>query len=240
MRIAMLLGLGLLLALVENWMLWGYFVSRSTLVGELQDGDTLIAFSMLDFGSGPTLLARSERTVAAAAAASFCHPPTNECREGRLALRLQRLYGSTETTPDVGQPLLNAAWTELTRVGWLPKASSPAYKGTGVPVAGLAILFRKAGNQEHLLLAYRTSEIANDVYAYSEALFRVAASGPSLVKQIHFFLDIAGIEGLEWPILWPLNVILLFLFWAVVVVGRIAYRKGSTRATPSQGATPSE
>jgi hypothetical protein len=244
-RIALLLGVGLLLGLIENRVLWGYFVSRPTLAGEIQQGDKLLAFSMLAFKPGPIILPHSERAALSDDAASFCRPPTNECREGSLVLQLRRLFGDTEITADVGESLLNTAWTELTRTGWLPKASSPAYKDTGLPVAGLAIHLRKPNNYEYLLLAYRTSEIGNDHYAYSEALFRLTESGPTLAKQVHFFLDIAGMEGLEWPILWPANVILLVPFWVVLSVdrlrrrmGKILYWKASKRATPPQSTAP--
>lgn len=246
-RVAVLLGLGLAMAFVENWMLWGFFVSRPHLVREIQNGDALVGFSMLKFRPEPTALALPERALAAADAASFCRAPLNECREGRLVLRVDEIFGGAGETANVGAPLLHGAWADLAAKGWLPTVHDPRYRATGRPVAGLVVLLRKPNSEERLVLAYRTSEIANDLYAYSEALFRVTSSGPLLVKQVHFFLDIAGMEGLEWPLLWPVNVVLLLPFWALVSINRlrkrlssILRRSASSQRTPSEGAACSD
>ena len=223
-RGAVLLGLGLVLAFVENRILWGFFVSRPSLERELQEGDVLVAFSMLEFEPRPTALAGAERKTAADRVARFCRLGLNECLEGRLVLRLEKLGARMDLAADVGAPMLHAAWEELAGKGWLPRVRDPAYLGR--PISGLAILFRKPQDREYLLITYVTSEIANDHHAYSEALFRVSSSGPALVKQVHFFLDIAGMEGLEWPILWPVNVILLLPFWALISVDRLRHGIG--------------
>ena len=230
-RVAALLGLGLMLALVENRIFWGFFVSRPSLERELQKGDVLVAFSVLKFTPRPTALVGAERNATADRVARICRLGLNECLEGQLVLRLERLGSRRDRAVDVGTPMLHAAWEELTGKGWLPRVRDPAYPGR--PRSGLAILFRKPQDGEYLLVTYVTSEIANDHYAYSEALFRVSSSGAALVKQIHFFLDIAGIEGLEWPLLWPVNVILLLPFWALVSVDRLRHGIGRIlRRTP--------
>ena len=136
----------------------------------------------------------SARAEAASVAKSFCYPELlNECREGRLVIRLEKGRGPIDQLPDVAEPLLNEAWEELLAKGWAPRVRDARYRDSAAPTAGLAVHFRKAG-QELLLLAYRTSEVANDRYVYSEALYRLTGSEPTLEKQVHFFLEIAGLE----------------------------------------------
>jgi hypothetical protein len=223
-RFAALFGLGLVLAFVENWILWGFFVSRPSLERELQEGDLIVAFSMLKFTPRPTALLGAERNTAADRVATFCRLGLNECLEGRLVLRLEKLASRRDLTADVGAPMLHAAWEELAGKGWFPRVRDPAYPGR--PLSGLAILFRKPHDREYLLMTYVTSEIANDHHAYSEALFSVSSFGPALVKQVHFFLDIAGMEGFEWPLLWPINIILLLPLWALISVDRLRHGIG--------------
>jgi hypothetical protein len=97
----------------------------------------------------------------------------------------------------------------------LPQVRDPQYRKSGVPKAGLALLFVK-DDRSLLLLAYRTSEIANDRYAYAEVLQQVRDGEARIARQAWFFLDIAGIEGIEWPILWPLNFVLLVSLWRLI------------------------
>lgn len=227
-RFAALLATGLVLAFVENWMLWGFFVSRPSLEGELAHGDRLVGVSMLRFDPQPLPVPPPDRMTEAVNAAAVCRPDSNECLEGRLVLGVERLFGSVDGKTDVALPVLRAAWTELVAKGWLPRVRDPAYKATGVPVAGLAIHFRRPDEHEYFLLGYRTSAIANDLYAYSEALFRISGTEVALIKQVRFYLDIAGIEGLEWPILWPVNFFALLLFSDFIPVGHL--RKWMSKA----------
>jgi hypothetical protein len=125
-----------------------------------------------------------------------------------------RPLASDATRPDGESADSKAVW----------RPSDPACPGR--PLSGMAILFRKHHDREYLLMTYVTSESANDHYAYSEALFQVSSSGPALVKQIHFFLDIAGMEGLEWPLLWPVNIIVLLPFWALISIDRLRHGIG--------------
>ena len=145
-----------------------------------------------------------------------CQPERNECREGRLVARAERVFGALDGVPEVDPTLLATAWKELQRHGGLPLVRDPQYRDSGAPKAGLALLFVK-GSQDLLLLAYRTSEIANDRYAYSEVLQEVGPGRTSIIHQTRFFLDIAGLEGLEWPILWPLDFVVLLAIWILTM-----------------------
>jgi len=56
-----------------------------------------------------------------------------------------------------------------------------------------------------LVLAYRTSEVANDRYIYSETLYRVTSGSLSPLRHERFFYEIAGLEVLTVRILWLFN-----------------------------------
>ena len=213
--IAVLGCVSLGLAVLQNWVLWGYWFSRPTLAEALEEGSVVRGFSMLDFRSGGVTQV-PDRGTAAEAARRVCQPERNECREGRLVARAERVFGALEGVPQVDSTILATAWAELKGRGWLPQVRDPQYRESGVPKAGLALLFVK-GNQDLLLLAYRTSEIANDRYAYSEVLQEIGPGEVRIIQQTRFFLDIAGLEGLEWPILWPLNFIVLSAIWVLTM-----------------------
>ncbi len=211
--ISVLAGISLGLAAMENRVLWGYWFSRPTLASALDGATSLRGFSMLDFRSGSATQV-PDRLAAAAAARRVCQPERNECREGRLVARAERVFGALDGIPEVDAAMLQASWKEVQSRGWLPQVRDPQYQASGVPKAGLALFFVK-GNQDLLLLAYRTSEIANDRYAYSEVLQEVRPGNLRIVRQTQFSLDIAGLEGLEWPVLWPLNFVVLLLIWGL-------------------------
>ncbi|MGE0452400.1 MAG: hypothetical protein AB7O37_05610 [Vicinamibacteria bacterium] len=221
--IVALVGLGL--AVAENRALWGYWISRPSLCRELQAGDPISGFSMLRFSPIGEVAGVMDRRAAHEAASRFCEPETNECREGSLILCLKRQGVKLEAVPEV--PLERYATVLLPSVvrQWEPEATDLAYKQSSRPAHGVAIAFTRNSDQ-FLLIGYRTSEIANDSYAYGEILYRIEGDRAAVVRRVRFLLDIAGVEGLEWPLLWPLNAAALF---ALLVVG-VRRRK---RASPN-------
>jgi hypothetical protein len=172
---------------------------------------------MLEFRSGNVTQA-PDRSGAAATARRACGPERNECREGRLIAQAEQVFGALDGIPEVDSVVLEAGWKEVQNRGWLPEVRDPEYRDSGVPKAGLALFF-VTNNRNLLLLAYRTSEVANDRYAYAEVLQEVRPGNLRIIRQTRFFLDIAGLEGLEWPILWPLNFVVLMVLW-VLTKGR--------------------
>jgi len=207
-RLVAMAAAALLLAVGENRLLWGYWISRPSLASELDGIDRLLAVSVLASDLNTGRVSRKQRPDGLTAAQQPCRPRTNECLEGSLLLQLapQRL---TEKTPEVADDLVQQAWAQLKTDSPI-RVGSPQYQRTGKPIAGLAIQFVK-GDQESLLLAQRTSEISDDRFAYVESLYR--ANGGSLVpvRQVRYFFEVAGLEGIEWPILWPVNFVVLLL-----------------------------
>jgi hypothetical protein len=218
--VTVLAGLSLLAAIGENWLLWGYLVSRPTLTPRLADAVGIRGFSVFTLDESLVVSGGDDRTRGIEDRRGECLPvERNECREGAIIVRLEQRFGDLREIPDVANGLLQEAWQELRRKGWFPSVRDPRYSRSGQPVGGAAVHFRRI-QADRILLAYRTSELANDTYAYSEALFDLSGGKARLVEQTHFYLDIAGLEGVEWPLLWPLNFLALGTLSAVLPVTR--------------------
>jgi hypothetical protein len=104
--------------------------------------------------------------------------------------------------------------------------SSPGYDSSG-QVAGIAIDAADAAGNRCLFLAFAGGQLSNDHYPYYEAFFQGGSQRPTwaLVHSQHYFYDVAGMEGFEWPIIWIIySVIGVPLGLLLFTVGRIALR----------------
>jgi hypothetical protein len=48
---------------------------------------------------------------------------------------------------------------------------------------------------------------------YGEVLCRIDAATVTGIRSVRWFLEIAGLEGIDWRVFWPLDVILLLSGW---------------------------
>jgi hypothetical protein len=197
-------------ALIENRALWGYWIYRPMLVNDFSKIDRVVGLSMLEFAANDTTPQIVARSPNAERATNFCSPSTNnECIEGRMLLVLKNLW--TVATPEVSISLLKRVWENIQLQGWRAMATDPRYQHSSKPIAGLTVQLETSG-QSFFLLAYRTSEISNDRYAYVEFLYKVSGEELIQINQNHFFYEIAGLEALTaLPTLWVANAIILFL-----------------------------
>jgi len=157
-----------------------------------------------------------------------CEPPTNECLEGKLLLAP---HGREAQVGEVRVGLLREVWSMESRLRPIPLPKDPTYQQSARSSVGLGIHFRRT-SEEYVALAYRTSEIANDRYIYSESLYRLRAGTFEPVRQERFFYDVAGLEGLDWRVFWPLN---FACPAACVAIG--AFMRKRTRKPPVSFAT---
>ena len=125
-----------------------------------------------------------------------------------------------------------AALRRMRESGWRPEASEPRYVDSNQIAACVLVAFSR-GSEHFVLVAARTSEVANDRYAYVESLISTVEPAMVLVSQAHYYYDVAGIEGLEWPTLWPVNVALLSVGWLLVSAVKW-WRIAQTSATDSR------
>lgn len=221
-----LAALSVLSSVVEHRALWGYWWSRPSFASAVEGATAVKAFSILRF-ENRLVFAQLDRLQALNRLKNQEGSKGASLVEAQLLERLGLGHGSLDQLPEVSQTTLEGSWRELLSKGWLPKVRDPRYRDSGIPVSGLAARFLK-GNSEYLLLAYKTSEIANDRYAYSEALFDNLDSAPSLLKQEHFFYEIAGLEGIGYAVLLPINAALFLVCYVALRFVTFVARRGKS------------
>jgi hypothetical protein len=200
--------ISLFLSLIETRVVWGYWLSRATLASELDQADGLVGLSIVRDGSP----VRPEDAYAAAREAElFCRPWTNECREGTVLLAFENAGGHLEGMPTIQTSVWTRVWNAARHDGWQPPMSTTHSEWSNVVVGGAGIQFVRQG-AAYVLLAYRTSALRNDRYAYVEKLYRLDDT-PHLERDNHWWLEISGLEGVDWRVLWPLNAFVALLGW---------------------------
>lgn len=228
--ILLIVSIALLMSLGENYLMWGFVVSRPSLSGEVRGLDDLLGVSFVRFRADEIVLDANRRSVnlndLVSEAKESCKKDPYLCLEAKMIVELESVGANADDIPGVSEVVARAAWQVLATHGWLPTVAGKIRKDK--LNRGLAIQYRKSG-RELLLLAYDTNELADDTYAYSEALFDLSAPTPTLLRQVRFFYDIAGCEGVEWPLLWPANSVVLFLLWAGMHVVRRRKRDHALR-----------
>jgi hypothetical protein len=218
MSALVLIAASALLALGQNKLMWGYWLQRPSIASSLGGVDEVLGISFLPLGSVSQL---PPDRASLLKARGRCEPLSNECLEGRL---LQALDGRDGNVGEVRDGLLREAWSKENRERPLPLPKDPTYQHSAQPVSGLGIHLRRGG-EEYLALAYRTSEVANDRYVYSEALYRFSGGGLVPVRQERFFYEVAGLEAIDWRVLWPLNLVCLIACVTVAAFIRKRTRK---------------
>lgn len=197
-------------AVLENRIIWGYYFVRSTLSSALDGSIKIVGLDAFDAVPETRVLFRLDRREAVSRARKRCQPQTDECLEGEILLKAIRLSPSA---PPLATEFLQDVWGRIQTDGWQPRASGRYLQSSQVVTCVLVRFSR--GTEQFILAAARTSEVANDRYALIESLFSVNGKAISLIKQTHYYFDVAGVEGLEWPIFWPLNALIMVVVWLI-------------------------
>jgi hypothetical protein len=202
------------LATMETRLMWGYWIRRPSIASSLGGVEKVFRVSLLPLDR---VLSGYEQKRLLDDARSRCTPPSNECLEGRVLLAIGA--NAAPAPSDSGEDALRAAWERETSERPLPVPTDSKYRDSASRLSGVAIHFHRQDG-EYVVLAYRTSEIANDRYIYSEALYRVQGTVTEPIRSDRFTYEIAGLEFLDWPVLWLLNTITLALVSGGVMVRR--------------------
>jgi hypothetical protein len=86
-------------------------------------------------------------------------------------------------------------------------------------LAGLVLEAEGRGGRRYLFVAARGRQVSNDHYPYYEFLFRASERGadPRLLSYRRFYYDVAGIEGVEWPVAFAALLLLGALLLALIL-----------------------
>jgi hypothetical protein len=192
-------ALGLVFA--ESRMLWGYWAERPSIAAGVSSASEVVAATALPPDKQPS------GDYLGAVRAS-CQPLSNECREGRLLEPFGRKHlALISPAPEWA----HAVWSSEQRDRSLPRGATP--------VEGLAIQFRFR-NEQFVVLGYRTSQVANDRYIYSESLYRIRDRQLERMHSERFYCDVAGLEALNWRVLFGLNAAVCSVAAAIVALVR--------------------
>ena len=206
---SVLLMTSLAISLLANYLLWGYWISRPSLIGYLDEADDLKGISVvsIDTSDAPSLL--SSRDYRLDAYVSFCTYSRNLCLEGRLAQRVRDIWGDLAPASELGDRALAAI-------------ESVHLVGESSPVLGVAVHYIR-GNSEEVLVAYRSGELTNDRFQFAESLIQLGAQSPPFLQaQVDYFFEISGLEDVTWTLLWPVMFVFFGALWLLISAsGRI-------------------
>ncbi|NMO18234.1 hypothetical protein HPC49_17355 [Pyxidicoccus fallax] len=209
------LAFGVCLGLLTSRLYWGYFWHPP--IVELPSDARPVALSLFQTGPGGTLLPREERDAALRRELEDCPDPA-ECTYGRVL----EAHGAERwlAAPLVPEGEARAALA-------LAGRSSPVpYFHEGAE--GFAFVARYAAQgEERTVFGFHSRELKNDVHGYVEMVFR----GSEPLGSVHYWYEVAGIEGATGPVLVGLGVFLAYLLTGVVLLGLTVVRL--LRRTPA-------
>ncbi len=210
-RLAVLVAiLGAAFSFVETKLLWGYWFRRPTVASSVHDVEQVLRVAAIPFDRDAST---SERRQFLADARGRCTPVSNECLEGRLLLAIGPYSPASVDSCD---DELQAAWLLDRKQRPLPIPNDVRYQPSAKRVAGIGVHFRERDG-EYVALGYRTSEVSNDRYIYSEALYRVHGTSLDPVQRERFEYEVAGLEFADWLMFWFVNCVVLSLGAAVAL-----------------------
>lgn len=217
---------------------WGYFLGRPPVPREMGDIVRVASVTSVTVGE-------DGRTVVADAGAATTNDAAHGRREpydgvgSRLLVDLEdrgllpMAYGTAlPPMPDPG------AW--LQTAGLLAKPQA-GYETDSARHDGVVVDAVDASGGRLVVVGLRGGQVENDHYPYYEMVFAGAANstGLAFVRGQRFFFDIAGSEGTEWYVVWPLLAMPgIFLAMVVFAVVRALWRWRRRMATSLGGARP--
>ncbi len=146
------------------------------------------------------------------------------CLDERLLLALEQreLLPSTHSTTLIEFPALYP----LIKGSGLLAVPDEGYEDSDI-IQGVVVDAVDESGARAVFLGIRGRQVWNDHYPYYEMLFlgRTGSSELTYVRGQLFFYDVAGIEGLEWYVIWPyLSVVGVAAGFFVLTIGIASYR----------------
>ncbi len=195
------LALAFLAAIVISKGLWGYYLYRPLLDRRIAWARKVVSVTMVETAPG-----RDGRTLI---------PDTSFSIDQRIAYGRQDDYYNLgeralialkeanrlpDAPPSMNPDRLARLYNLLERTGRL-EAGEPGYDHAK-DLRGVVIEAEGSDGQPLLFVGVQGGEVSNDHHPYYEFLF----SGPNpagawkLLSAQRFYFDVAGIEGMEWPV----------------------------------------
>ena len=208
------LGIGvtgtlLLPLLVSFWInheIWGYYVKRPAVDRQIINSRQIETVTQVE--SQPD--SRGRTTFSGAAIGDVgdytqMSPQEGDyyLLEGRVLRALQSRRALEARLRVIPASRLEGLYQVLDNTGRL-EWGEPGYT-RAKELRGIVIEARSHDNRHLLFAGVQGGEVSNDHHPYYEFLFASDSSdGPWVLISFHrFYFDVAGIEGLEWPVFFP-------------------------------------
>lgn len=221
--IAIVVAFALSVAINRHY--WGYWLSPPSLGGELA-GAEIGKVELDDFGSswlerGWTSSVKSCTTdviaECAERTAGSLAPLRAICERTLTPCQLQRLFVAAHAGQSGAQAASHQCSRDLFQRN-LRERPIPVvdyeYAAFAKPSLLISIPFQRKADS-YCMFGYQTGQVSNDHYLHGEVVFRLQADQWKKIDEIRYFYDVAGIEGLEWPLFWPFLSIILFVLFGV-------------------------
>lgn len=227
-----------LIAIWINEGLWGYYVSRPALDRRIVEAGRIESVTLVatvpDSLGNPTF---SGAPVADVGPFIQVHPQEGDyyVLEGRILRALEDRRALPSEAGTMPAERLASLYRVLDETGRI-EAGEPGYgdarKLDGVVVEGVG-----RDGRPLIFVGVRGGEVSNDHHPYYEFLFaRDSPDGrPRLLSFQRFYYDVAGIEGAEWPVFFPV-LAFLSLIPTIPIQGFLVWR-GRRRSARAGDAT---
>ncbi|MBP7274814.1 MAG: hypothetical protein KBA51_01265 [Kiritimatiellae bacterium] len=196
-------GILFLMSVAVSRYYWGYYLSRPPVPDEIREERRVLAVipirTQTDAEGQRRIVVQPDFVLADQLARGREDP--YYCLYERLLLALEERKALPETVAaDLSDlPELHAL---IRATGILAKAE-PGYDDAD-ELGGVAILAEGPAGGQRLFLGVCGPQVSNDHYPYYEMLFESAGGTGSFsyIRGRRFFYDVAGMEGVEWPVIW--------------------------------------
>jgi hypothetical protein len=203
LALAVTAGAALLAAALVSKQYWGYYFSRPPLdarVVKTREVRAVTLVETLETGGQATFVARRDLSLEKAIQVGRRNPYDHPRYRALVALSDRQLL--PEAPAPVRAATLTAAhaWLEATGLLVPGEAGYPHAKR----LDGVVLELEDERGEALTFLGVGSEQVSNDHYAYYEVVFSApsGAGDPRALSATRFFYDIAGIEGVEWWIVW--------------------------------------
>lgn len=210
----------LLVSVLYSWICWGYLFSRPGLPRTVFRFQQILGVSGVASSSEKVFLAIPDFSVSHALGTRERDPYYN--LEGRVLSVLDQ-RGLLDPAPPLVRDV-SKLYRGILLSGILAKPQD-GYDHSD-ELRGLAVEAEDAGGRRFFFLGVTSREVSNDHYAWYEVVLEERDGGAlHPLEAQRFFYDIAGIEGLEWYVLFPgLLVMTAPVFIGVFVLAAAIFR----------------
>ena len=223
---------------------WGYYFSRPGVLQEMSDitavSSVIPVKTIPEEGNHRRIVVQDDYSIAKSL--EYAKEDPYYCLDERLLFDLEKrgLLPSHPSTDLSGLPDIFS----LVRDTGILATPSEGYNDSDI-LRGIVIDAMGKSGQRLVFLGLTGMQLSNDHYPYYELVFSGTA-GSETLSYIHgqrFFYDVAGIEGAEWYVIWPVLALIgiiggFAVFTIVILLWKVMRRIKTAQQPPAPYAKP--